>query len=133
MVNDVRDLLGPKEPNHKELFINCVDKIFDRWIRGVYKSETQVIDAIQSTFYKNLSFEEGYTVFISCPIGESVHTEYTQHYPTRIAEKLGKQTFAERIGANAEYEHYTQELVPYLEELKKAQSKKEVADWKRLE
>ena len=70
---------------------------------------------------------------LSSPIGESVHTEYTQQYPPRIAEKLGKQTFAERIGANAEYEHYTQELVPYLEELKKAQAKKEVSDWKRVE
>ena len=133
LVNDVRDLLGPKVANHKELFISCVNKIFNRWIRGVYKNETQVIDAIQSTFYKNLSFEEGYTVFISSPIGESIHTEYTQQYAPRIAEKLGKQTFAERIGANAEYEHYTQELVPYLEELKKAQAKKEVSDWKRVE
>ena len=105
VVNDVKELLGPKVANHNDLFIICADKIFHRWIRGVYKNETQVIEAIQSTFYKNLSFEEGYTVFISSPIGESVHTEYTQHYPTRIAEKLGKQTFAERIGANAEYKH----------------------------
>ena len=30
VVNDVRDLLGPKVANHKDLFISCVDKIFDR-------------------------------------------------------------------------------------------------------
>ena len=38
VVNDVKDLLGPKVANHKELFISCVNKIFNRWIRGVYKS-----------------------------------------------------------------------------------------------
>ena len=62
VVNDVRDLLGPKVANHKDLFISCVNKIFNRWIRGVYKSEAQVIKAIQSTLYKKLSFEEGYNV-----------------------------------------------------------------------
>ena len=133
VVNDVRDLLGPKVANHKDLFIRCVDNLFHRWIKGVYKSEVQVMDAIQSTFYKKLSFEEGYTVYVSSPIGESLHAEYAQHYPPRVAEKLGKQAFAERIGAKSEYEQYTQELVPYLEELKKAQAKKEAADWKRVE
>ena len=133
VVDDVRELLGPKVANHKDLFISCVNKIFNRWIRGVYKSEVQVIDAIQSTFYKNLSFEEGYTEYVSSPIGESLHAEYTQHYPPRVDKKLGKQAFAERIGAKSEYEQYTQELVPYLEELKKAQVKKEAADWKRVE
>ena len=108
VVNDVRDLLGPKVANHKELFINCVDKIFNRWIRGIYKSEAQVIDAIQSTFYKKLSFEEGYNVYVSWK------SSHPQNYPPRVAEKLGKQAFAERIGAKAEDEH-TQKLVPYLE------------------
>ena len=83
----------------------------------MYTSEVQVIDAIHSIFYKKLSFEEGYTVYvkISSQIGESLHSEYTQHYPPRVAEKLGKQAFAERIGAKAEDEQYTQKLVPYLE------------------
>ena len=76
VVNDVRDLLSPKGANHKDLFMNCVDKIFNRWIRGVYKSEVQVIDAIQSTFYKKLSFEEGYNVYVSSQIGESLHRVY---------------------------------------------------------
>ena len=31
------------------------------------------------------------------------------------------------------YEQYTQELVPYMEEMKKAQAKKEAAEWKRME
>ena len=71
----------------------------------------------------------------SSQMGESLHAEYMQHYPPRVAEKLGKQAFAERIGAKTEYEQYTQELAPYLEEFKKAQAKKEAADWtsKRLE
>ena len=103
-VNDVRELLGPKVANHKDLFINCVDKIFNRWIRGVYKSEAQVMEGIQSTFYKKISFEEGYNVFVSSQIGESLQVEYDQNYPPRVAEKLGKQAFAERIGAKAEYE-----------------------------
>ena len=114
VVNDARELLGPKVANHKDLFISCVEKIFNRWIKGVYKSEVQVMDAIQSTFYKKISFAEVYTVYVSSPRGESLHAEYNQHYPPRVAEKLGKQAFAERIGAKSEYEQYTQELVPYL-------------------
>ena len=62
VVSDARELLRPKVANHKDLFIRCVDKIFNRWIKGVYKSEVQVIEAIQSTFYKKISFEEGYNI-----------------------------------------------------------------------
>ena len=48
-------------------------------------------------------------MYVSSQINDSLHAEYTQHYPPRVAEKLGKQAFAERIGAKAEYEQYTQE------------------------
>ena len=75
VVNDVRDLIGPKVAKHKDLFISCVNKIFNRWIRGIYKSEVQVIDAIQSTFYKKKSFEEEYNVYVSSQIGESLQVE----------------------------------------------------------
>ena len=64
-----------KVANHKDLFISCVDKIFDRWIKGLYKSEVQVIEAIQCTLDKNLSLEEGYTVYVTSQIGESLHAE----------------------------------------------------------
>ena len=37
VLNDARDLLDPKVADHKDLFISCVDKIFNRWISGVYK------------------------------------------------------------------------------------------------
>ena len=59
VMNDVRDLLGSKVANHKDLFISCVDKIFHRWIKGLYKSEVQVIEAIQSTFYKKYLLKKG--------------------------------------------------------------------------
>ena len=48
----------------------------------------------------------------SSEIGESLHAEYTQIYPPRVAEKLAKQAFAEMIGAKAAYEQCTHELVP---------------------
>ena len=37
------------------------------------------------------------------------------------------------MGAKQEYQQYTQELSSHLEEIKKAQPKKEGAEWKRTE
>ena len=56
---------------------------------------------------------------------------YEEGFPFRILEKLGRQNFAQKIGAKKKYEQYTQELSPYLEELKKSQSNKEATEWKK--
>ena len=57
----------------------------------------------------------------------------SEEFPSRVVEKLGRQKFARKIDAKQEYEQYTQELAPYMEELKKAQAKKEAAEWKKME
>ena len=44
-----------------------------------------------------------------------------------------RQEFAKKTHAKQEYEQYIQELAPYMEEMKKAQAKKEAAEWKRME
>ena len=50
-----------------------------------------------------------------------------------MVEKLERQELAKNTGAKQEYDQYAQELVPYIEEMKKAQAKKEAAEWKRME
>ena len=100
---------------------------------GRYKSDLAVIYAVEKMFYKKLSFEEGYEVWLSSQDGESSMYDMSEDFPSRIVEKLGRQRFAEKIGAKQEYAQYTQELAPYMEELKKAQAKKEAAEWKKIE
>ena len=133
VVNEAEELLGPKAAPHIDLFIECVNQTIEKWLKGMYKQDFQGAAAIESAFYKKLSSEEGYTVYLYSPIGQSYLHDYEAEFPSRIVEKLGRQHFAQKIGAKKEYEQYTHELAPYLEELKKSQAKKETTEWKRIE
>ena len=55
---------------HKELFISCVDHVFEKWMGGQYKDDYTVMYAIGKLFYKKLPFEGGYGVWIASPAGE---------------------------------------------------------------
>ena len=75
----------------------------------------------------------GYNVYLSSPVGKSYLHDYEEEFPSRIVEKLSRQHFAQKIGAKQEYDQYTQELSPYLEELKKSQARKPLngKEWKK--
>ena len=62
LIEELQYTLGPKLKKHKELFISCVDYIFEKWMSGQYKEDHPVMYAIEKLFYKNLPFEEGYEV-----------------------------------------------------------------------
>ena len=50
-----------------------------------------------------------------------------------MVEKLGTQEFAKNTDAKHEYEQYTRDLAPYMDEIKKALAKTEAAERKRME
>ena len=72
-------------------------------------------------------------MYLSSPLGESYLHNYETEFPSRIVKKMGRQHFSQKRGAKKEYDQYTQELSPYMEELKKSQAKKEATEWKRME
>ena len=59
VVNEAKELLGSKATPHIDLFIECVNQTIQKWLKGMYKQDFQVAEAIVSAFYKKLSFEEG--------------------------------------------------------------------------
>ena len=89
--------------------------------------------AIEKWFYKKLPFEEGYEVWASSPAWKLSIEVKSEDFPPRVVEKLGRQEFAKKSDAKQEYEQYTQELLPYMEEMKKVQAKKEATEWKKME
>ena len=133
LIRDVNEMIGPKLLNYKEQFISRVNHVFDKWESGQYNNDILVMYAIEKRFYKKLSFEEGYDVWSSSEEGKLSIDDWSEQFPSRIVEKLGRQRFAQKIEAKQEYDQYTQELAPYMEELKKAQAKKEAAEWKKME
>ena len=74
---------------------------------GQYKEDYTVMYAIEKLFYKKLSFVVGNEVLTASPDGKLVvESIYTSRFHSRVAEKLGRQKFA--------------------------QAKKEAAEWKRI-
>ena len=61
-------------------------------------------------FYKKLSFEDKYEVWTSSLAGKRSMEVISKEFPSRVLEKQGRQ----------EYEQYTQELAPYMEEMNAA-------------
>ena len=81
-----------------------MNQTVEKWLKGMYKDNFQVASAIESAFYKKLPFEEGYTVYLSSPLGESYLHDYETEFTSRIVEKLGRQHFDQKIGAKKEYD-----------------------------
>ena len=61
VVNEAKELLGPKAAPHIDLLIERVNQTVEKWLKGMYKDNFQVALAIESSFYKKLPFEEEYT------------------------------------------------------------------------
>ena len=97
-----------------------------------YNDDFSVMYAVEKLFYKKLPFEEGYDVWIASPAGKVSMDSTNEHFPPRVADKIGRKFFAEHIGAKEEKARFTKELEPYLEEFKRAADKKSAAHWKKM-
>ena len=59
LVEELQYTLGPKLKKHKELFISCVEYIFEKWMGGQYKNDFSVVYAVEKLFYKKLLLRKG--------------------------------------------------------------------------
>ena len=107
LVEELQYTLGPKLKKHKELFISCVEHIFEKWMGGQYKDDYSVVYALEKLFYIKLSFEEGYEVWTSSPAGEMSMQSTNEDFPPGLAEKIGRKIFAGHIGAKEEKARFT--------------------------
>ena len=47
LVDDVNKLLGRKFVKYKELSIQCVEYVFENWLKGKYKDDFRAITAVE--------------------------------------------------------------------------------------
>ena len=94
-LEELQHTLGPKLKKHEELFISCVEYIFEKWMGGQYKEDYTVMYAIEKLFYKKLPFEEGYEVWVASPAGEMSMQSTNEDFPPRVAEKIGRKKIAQ--------------------------------------
>ena len=76
LVEELQYILGPNLKKHKDLFINCVEYIFEKWR--------------EKLFYKKLPFEEGHDVWVASPAGKVSMVSTNADFPPRVAEKIGR-------------------------------------------
>ena len=99
IVRQLNEMLGPKLKNYKDQFISSVNHVFDKWEAGHYRDETHVLISIEKRFYRKLPFEEAFDVWASSEEGKVGMEVLSEEFPSRVAEKLGRQRFAQKIEA----------------------------------
>ena len=84
LIEELQYTLEPKLKKHKEVFISCVEYIFEKWMGGQYKKDYTVMNAIEKLFYKKLLLKEGYEVWVASPMGEMSMQSTNEDFPPRV-------------------------------------------------